>query len=49
MTLKDKIIGLLYAENPGKLPDEINREAEDILYRKDLYERAKALLLLEDE
>ena len=39
--MKEEIINILEKENPGLLPDEAAREAEAILYRKDVYEEAK--------
>lgn len=43
--IKREIIKLLEQDNPGLLPDEADREAEAILYRKELYEQAKWNLL----
>jgi len=39
--IKEEIIRILKQDNPGLLPDEAEREAEAILYRKDIYEQAK--------
>jgi hypothetical protein len=48
MTLKDAIIDLLMKENPGLLPDEAEWEADAILYRKDIYELAKAKVYISE-
>lgn len=45
--LKDEIIKILEELNPGLLPDEAEREAEMILYRKEVYEQAKFKLIHE--
>ena len=39
--IKEEIIRILEQDNPGILPDEAEREAEAILYRKNTYEQAK--------
>lgn len=39
--LKKEIIRLLEEDNGGLLPDEAEREAEAIMYRKETYEQAK--------
>lgn len=46
--IKAQIIKMLQEENPGLLPDEAEDEAEAILYRIDIYEKAKALVFLSD-
>lgn len=44
LVMKEEIIKILEAENPGLLPDEAEIEANKILYRKDIYEEAKSNL-----
>ena len=39
--IKQEIIRLLEQDNGGILPDEAEREAEAIIYRKEIYEQAK--------
>lgn len=39
--IKEKIKDILKEDNPGLLPDELESEAERILYKKEVYEQAK--------
>lgn len=39
--IQERVRRILLEENPGLLPDEATWEAERIMYRKEVYERAK--------
>lgn len=49
-TLREKIAEIIEQDDyRGALPDEVEDEVDRILYRKDVYEKAKYLLTYDNE